>query len=28
MADKMVGVLAANGSRRAMVVYADDGSTS
>ena len=25
MADKMVGVLAANGSRRAMVVYADDG---
>jgi anthranilate phosphoribosyltransferase len=25
MADKMLGVLAANGSRRAMVVYGDDG---
>ncbi len=25
MADKMVGVLAANGARRAMVVYGDDG---
>ena len=25
MAPKMAGVLAANGSRRAMVVYADDG---
>ena len=25
MAEKMLGVLAANGSRRAMVVYGDDG---
>jgi anthranilate phosphoribosyltransferase len=25
MADKMLGVLAANGTRRAMVVYGDDG---
>ena len=25
MADKMIGVLAANGTRRAMVVYGDDG---
>ena len=25
MADKMLGVLAANGARRAMVVYGDDG---
>ena len=25
MADKMLGVLAVNGSRRAMVVYGDDG---
>jgi len=25
MADKMLGVLAANGARRAMIVYGDDG---
>src|SRR6202044_354179 len=25
MADKMLGVLAANGTRRAMIVYGDDG---